>query len=352
MVTKPTHRKVRDVWGTRIVLGDPAGTADLDFTGQRQDMVAGLYDFQYREQNPNQGRWLSPDPAGLGAVNPSDPQSWNRYSYVQNSALSKTDPLGLMASASGDGEFRIEGVDIPPYIFAELAGGVAGALVNCYGWCDQINKTVPAPNNSDNTGATYTLEVGAAGAVWINNVSGLEMSLADDEELGLRLPGLGSGGQFVPSTSTTNGRCLSNVNSFVHAHVADATTLANSLGNGATPAEVLATAGNETGYGGGFANIGNYFGIHGAGPSGTYWTTGNPSAPVAKFPVSNGFLLSGQVFVGLIQPYLTPQTAANPLQFFTLLNQHGYATGNSGYPAAMVKKGAKRGPYTLVSACM
>jgi RHS repeat-associated protein len=86
--------------------GEPyagSGTKDLSFTGQNQDTesgnvpggAGGLYDFLYREHSPVQGRWLSPDPSGLAAVNPSDPQSWNRYAYVGNRALSLIDPLGL-----------------------------------------------------------------------------------------------------------------------------------------------------------------------------------------------------------------------------------------------------------------
>ena len=74
------------------------GAVDLTFTGQNQDTVTtfgGLYDFLYREYNPVQGRWISPDPAGLGAVNPADPQSWNRYAYVNNGPLNHTDPQGL-----------------------------------------------------------------------------------------------------------------------------------------------------------------------------------------------------------------------------------------------------------------
>jgi RHS repeat-associated protein len=77
--------------------GEPyasSGTADLSFTGQRQDTVAGLYDFPAREYSI-QGRWPSPDPAGLAAVDPSNPQSWNRYAYVMNNPLAFTDPDGL-----------------------------------------------------------------------------------------------------------------------------------------------------------------------------------------------------------------------------------------------------------------
>jgi RHS repeat-associated protein len=82
----------------------PLGTQDLSFTGQNQDTessgaggVGGLYDFLYREHSPVQGRWLSPDPSGLAAVNASDPQSWNRYAYVGNRPLNSTDPLGLFS---------------------------------------------------------------------------------------------------------------------------------------------------------------------------------------------------------------------------------------------------------------
>ena len=70
-------------------------TPYVSFTGQNQDTISGTYDFLYREYNPVQGRWISPDPSGLSAVNPGNPQSWNRYAYVLNNPLRYTDPLGL-----------------------------------------------------------------------------------------------------------------------------------------------------------------------------------------------------------------------------------------------------------------
>ena len=70
--------------------------------------------------------------------------------------------------------------------------------------------------------------------------------------------------QARPS-APNSGKCLPNVNSFITEHLTDAQTLAGSLGNGVTPPEVLAVAGNETGYRGGFAQYGKYFGLHGAG---------------------------------------------------------------------------------------
>jgi len=71
-----------------------AGSTDLSFTGQNQDTVSGDYDFLFREYSI-QGRWVSPDPAGLAAVNLVDPQSWNHYAYVRNSPMELVDPLGL-----------------------------------------------------------------------------------------------------------------------------------------------------------------------------------------------------------------------------------------------------------------
>jgi RHS repeat-associated protein len=79
-----------------------SGIADASFTGKDQDMVSSLYDFPFRESSPSQGRWASPDPAGMAAVDPTSPQSWNRYAYVLNNPLSLVDPLGLMC---GGGEW-------------------------------------------------------------------------------------------------------------------------------------------------------------------------------------------------------------------------------------------------------
>jgi RHS repeat-associated protein len=71
-------------------------TVNLNFTGDNRTMAsAGLYDTINRELHPNEGRWISPDPAGVGAVDPSNPQSWNRYAYVMNNPLSSVDPDGL-----------------------------------------------------------------------------------------------------------------------------------------------------------------------------------------------------------------------------------------------------------------
>src|SRR5205814_7660248 len=85
--------------------GEPyasTATSGVSFTGMRSDVIGasggvtnGVYDFLARELPPTQGRWISPDPAGLAAVDPTNPQTWNRYAYVMNNPLNFVDPLGL-----------------------------------------------------------------------------------------------------------------------------------------------------------------------------------------------------------------------------------------------------------------
>jgi RHS repeat-associated protein len=58
------------------------------------ETYSDLGDALYREYSIPQGRWLSPDRAGLAAVDPSNPQSWNRYAYVLNNPLANVDPDG------------------------------------------------------------------------------------------------------------------------------------------------------------------------------------------------------------------------------------------------------------------
>jgi RHS repeat-associated protein len=64
------------------------------FAEDTSDLVSGLFDTPNRELSIV-GRWISPDPAGLGAADPMGPQSWNRYSYVENDPCNAIDPLGL-----------------------------------------------------------------------------------------------------------------------------------------------------------------------------------------------------------------------------------------------------------------
>src|SRR6185437_11249998 len=75
-------------------LYDQTGS-DPRFTGQLAAIATNNYDFPMREYSPRQGRWWTPDPAGLAAVDPNNPQSWNRYAYVNGTPINSADPLGL-----------------------------------------------------------------------------------------------------------------------------------------------------------------------------------------------------------------------------------------------------------------
>ena len=91
-----------------------SGTSDYNFTGQNQDTEAGYTgydDFLFREYSPVQGRWLSPDPAGMAAVNTTNPQSWNRYAYVLNNPLALVDPRGLDCVYLTDDGKNVEEID-------------------------------------------------------------------------------------------------------------------------------------------------------------------------------------------------------------------------------------------------
>ena len=70
------------------------------FTGYERDGESGLNFAQARYQSSVQGRFTSVDPLGSSATI-ADPQSFNRYSYVQNNPTNFTDPTGMALSDIG-----------------------------------------------------------------------------------------------------------------------------------------------------------------------------------------------------------------------------------------------------------
>ena len=66
---------------------------DRTFTGQLAEPsgLGSLMDYNAREYSPVLGRFLSADTI---VPNPGNPNSFNRYSYVENSSLKYTDPSG------------------------------------------------------------------------------------------------------------------------------------------------------------------------------------------------------------------------------------------------------------------
>jgi len=120
--------------------GEPyaqSGTTDVSFTGMNQDTVVNLYDFPAREYGI-QGRWPSPDPAGISSVSIKDPQTLNRYAYVRNSPLNNLDPTGMYCDVQdasegcgeGDGS---EGEDVGVGVGdGDDGSGGYGNIGDCY----------------------------------------------------------------------------------------------------------------------------------------------------------------------------------------------------------------------------
>ena len=65
------------------------------FTGKERDQESGLDYFGARYYGSTMGRFSSPDPSGLVFADPTNPQSFNLYAYVQNNPLVNADPNGL-----------------------------------------------------------------------------------------------------------------------------------------------------------------------------------------------------------------------------------------------------------------
>src|SRR6266487_966010 len=88
--------------GVRFTYDDVPRRAP-QFTGKERDAESGLDNYGKRYYGSSMGRFVTPDPL-LNSGQPWNPQSWNRYAYVENNPLRYTDPTGLYqwGSCSGD----------------------------------------------------------------------------------------------------------------------------------------------------------------------------------------------------------------------------------------------------------
>jgi RHS repeat-associated protein len=106
--------------------GDNYACPDTDpsrikYAGMEYDSETGLYHTQFRYYNPGLGLWMSVDPAGMGAADGSDPQSFNRFAYVAHNPINSIDPLGLDGNCGWW-----------DHVFDTCAGGYPpGPIMNC-----------------------------------------------------------------------------------------------------------------------------------------------------------------------------------------------------------------------------
>jgi RHS repeat-associated protein len=158
------------------------GTTDPVFAGMDQDTISSgpypLYDALYREYHPVWGRWVSPDPAGLAAVNPANPQSWNRYAYVTNNPLALVDPMGLQSACDnlsygyGKGDC-LKAVTTGMGFDSAIVGGG-------WDWIDLL--LLSTTSSSGSTATTYLYQIASADAAVSATMEGdiMEYSLELD----------------------------------------------------------------------------------------------------------------------------------------------------------------------------
>jgi RHS repeat-associated protein len=122
-------------FGTEIT-SSGQDTERMKFTGHERDFPSGMttdpLDYMHaRYYSPGAGRFLSVDPAGF---DPSQPQSWNRYSYVQNNPVNRFDPDGremhFMDYVAGISAGLADTADDVAYSTARPALQVMAGLMN------------------------------------------------------------------------------------------------------------------------------------------------------------------------------------------------------------------------------
>src|SRR5438552_14610259 len=92
------YRGEFDPYGqTLLEWSNPSGETNLNshkFTGYERDEATGLDNAQARMYHSGRERFIQPDPVGLQSADLSNPQSLNRYAYVNNDPVNYADPLG------------------------------------------------------------------------------------------------------------------------------------------------------------------------------------------------------------------------------------------------------------------
>ena len=148
-----TRYYLSDIWSTRLVLdssgnvlgrqahlpfGDEfaeSGTQEKHhFTSYETESETGTDYALNRQYSQSVGRFQSADPYQASGYL-VDPQSWNRYSYVENDPLHNIDPLGLLIAVPG------------PPDSCSGAGGSCGTnyFVSADSGCTDINIEPPPP---------------------------------------------------------------------------------------------------------------------------------------------------------------------------------------------------------------
>ncbi len=118
------------------------------FTGQRKEHATKLYHYGARWYDPTLGRFIQPDTI---VPDPADPQSLNRYAYVNNNPVRYSDPSGHAAcidvrcdliQTPTSSRPTLRGVIPPPirYIYKEMVRNAQSSLVKAMQLANAVSR--------------------------------------------------------------------------------------------------------------------------------------------------------------------------------------------------------------------
>jgi RHS repeat-associated protein len=127
------------------------------FTGKERDTESGNDYFGARYYGSSMGRFMSPDPMGMSLADPTNPQSFNLYSYVLNNPLTNIDPTGLdCVKDNGDGTVTTNTGDC-------ANENEAAANAEHYINCDGCTSGAAGANLDAATGSLYLTDANGNG---------------------------------------------------------------------------------------------------------------------------------------------------------------------------------------------
>jgi RHS repeat-associated protein len=121
---------------------------DAKFTSKERDAETGLDFFEARHFSFTQGRFVSPD-GPFNDQDPSNPQSWNLYSYIRNNPVNGTDPTGEECVDTNSCTITVNGGAGPP------VGYDPSLLRVQFGILNAVTQTVQTAAKIGQTAASF-----------------------------------------------------------------------------------------------------------------------------------------------------------------------------------------------------
>jgi RHS repeat-associated protein len=144
-------------FGDNLTLTGNPGATEHQFTSKERDTESGLDYFGARHYASSTGRFMSPDPSALYYADPTNPQSFNLYSYVLNNPLTNIDPTGLdCVQDNGDGTVSTNTGDC-------ANENEAAANAEHYINCDGCTSGAAGANLDAATGSLYLTDANGNG---------------------------------------------------------------------------------------------------------------------------------------------------------------------------------------------